>query len=706
MPGPVEHILSMLNIKKRDGPAMPGDIPGEQMQQQMQGPPDPYADLESPEAKKKTVELVNREFKRRLEDRLPFELQWRHNIAMLEGHQYLTPNYYVGSLVEEPLLYWYEQRRVYNHIAPNIEVRIARQQKAIQLPKVKPGGNEQQDVKTAKISDQLIKEVFYDQQIKRKMASIFHWCEATGTVLLKNTWDKEAGAPLEYLNRDPETGLEMPAEAREGDLDATVCPSFEVLPDSPLNADVADVQSMIHSRLYHIDAVKSIWNIDVAPEKTDIIRVMSGTAGAGQLGSIYGMTAQFLGNQKITDNHAIVKEWWERPSRNWPKGRFIIVIADQCVYNGPLPYRNGKNGEYSLPFSKVCCVNRADCFWGKTIVERLIPTQQSYNALRNRKSEYLTSCAIAGWIAEDNSVDFSDLEQNGGSPGYVLKVKPGAGFIPQRIQNPPLPSAFESEEQTLLANFSILSGVSEISRSSAVPAGVKSGIAMEVALEQDETRLAHTVKNFDEFLIDASEQWLRLYQQFVQGPRLLKAAGKNNIVDIMEWTGSDLNADDIMIETVPALAESPAQRRQMVMDLANMGIFAPDFDKGLRQLILETMEMGNWEMADDEEELQFAVADRENQILDQGFAPEQLLEPMLMPEPMPINSYDDDLLHIKRHNIKRLSVEYEELKAQNPSVNMAYDLHVMLHQQRLMARMAPPPVLDTGEEGEPEPPAA
>jgi len=702
----VDNIFSMLRIKPRDAPSqMPQEGPEQQQAMQMQQTNDPYADLDSPEARAQAAEMVNTDFKRRLEERLPFELQWRHNIAMLEGHQYLLPNYYTGTLVDEPLMYWYEQRRVFNHIAPNIEVRIARLQKATQLPKASPGGNEQQDLKTAKISDQLVKETYYDQKIKRKMGAVYHWNEATGTVLLKNTWNTDDGPAFDYQQADPETGMLNDKQQREGDLDASICPSFEVLPDSPLNVDLMDVHSLIHSRLYHVDAIKSIWGIDVAAEKNDIIRVMSGTAGAGQIGTIYGMTSQFMGDQKITDHHAIVKEWWERPSKKWPKGRFIVVIADQCVHNGPLPYINGKDGQRTLPFSKVTCITRPDCFWGKTVVERMIPTQQSYNALRNRKAEYLTNCAMGGWIVEEGSVDIDDLEQNGGSPGYILRVKQGATFAPRRIENPPLPSAFESEEQTLLSEFSILSGVSEISRSSAVPAGVKSGIAMEVALEQDETRLSHTVKNVEEFLLDAAEQWLRLFQQYVKGQRLLKAVGKNRMVDILEWTGSDLSADDVILETVAALSESPAQRRQMVIDLSNMGVFAPDFDKSAKQQILETLEMGSWDQIDDEEELQYGVADRENRKLEEGISPEMLLNPMAPFEPLPVNSYDDDVLHIKRHNLYRLTVDYEEKKAENPTINMAFDLHVALHAERLAARMAPP-VVPGQEEEEDLPPAA
>src|SRR5690606_38607053 len=99
---------------------------------------------------------------------------------------------------------------------------------------------------------------------------------------------------------------------------------------------------------------------------------------------------------------------------------------------------------------------------------------------RNRKAEYLSACAIGGWIVEENSiVDMADLEASGNAPGYICRYRAGAS-PPQRTTNPPLPSAFETEEQTLLTEFSILSGVSEVSRQSNAPPGVKSGVAMSL----------------------------------------------------------------------------------------------------------------------------------------------------------------------------------------------------------------------------------
>lgn len=81
---------------------------------------------EVPHYKEDLVDLVDREFKRRQDERKAFELQMRLNLAFYEGNQYLEINTAANSLVEQPVLTDYSEREVFNNIAPNIETRISK----------------------------------------------------------------------------------------------------------------------------------------------------------------------------------------------------------------------------------------------------------------------------------------------------------------------------------------------------------------------------------------------------------------------------------------------------------------------------------------------------------------------------------------------------------------------------------------------------
>ena len=57
---------------------------------------------EETETEESLVDLVDKEFKRREEERRPFELQWQLNIAFVEGNQYCDINPATMAIEEIP----------------------------------------------------------------------------------------------------------------------------------------------------------------------------------------------------------------------------------------------------------------------------------------------------------------------------------------------------------------------------------------------------------------------------------------------------------------------------------------------------------------------------------------------------------------------------------------------------------------------------
>jgi hypothetical protein len=351
-------------------------------------------------------------------------------------------------------------------------------------------------------------------------------------------------------------------------------------------------------------------------------------------------------------------------------------------YSDSLPYRIGEDEAPALPFTKTACITRAGCFWGKSVVERMIPLQRRYNAVRNRKAEFLNRAAIGQWTAEAGTVDMDYMEENAGSPGAIIEHTRGSN-PPRPVQQASLPQEFETEVTLLMQEFSIVSGVSELSRQSNAPTGVKSGVAMQLALDQDDTRLSTTSSNIANALVEDGKIWLRLYKQFAKGPRLLRNVGKNNVVEVYDWTASDIKSDDVIIEPYSAMADSPAQRRQMVFDLIESGLLSEGaYSKEVRAKVLEMIDMGNWEALDDADELHISKAERENLSMKQG--------QMTLPA-----QYDDHMLHTFYHNNLRLSVEYEQLVAANPIIGEMFEDHIQIHmiglQEIAMQQMAMAP---------------
>ena len=79
---------------------------------------------------------------------------------------------------------------------------------------------------------------------------------------------------------------------------------------------------------------------------------------------------------------------------------------------------------------------------------------------------------------EDGAVDTDDLSEEGLSPGKVLVYRQGFK-APEMMSENQLPPDFKDEEEKLLNEFVIISGVSDVA-SSKENATVTSGTALEI----------------------------------------------------------------------------------------------------------------------------------------------------------------------------------------------------------------------------------
>lgn len=618
------------------------------------------------------VSFIDEEFSRRQRERLHYELQWQLNINFIEGNQYCDIDPYRMSIEEINKLYDWQEREVYNQIAPVVETRVARLSNMKPILKARAPTHRAEDIRSARVSSQLLRNIYYEQGVKEQIQEMLTWAETTGTCFLKHIWNNQKGPVVGYAQIYKADDVGGEEEVRhefihEGDLETIVVPPHEVFPDSNFRNDVKDCKSIIHARAIHVDDIEEYWGVKVDPEPSSSLKLQKSikTSLGGGFGHYFTSTE--------LKNHAIVKEYWEFPSKKFPEGRLITVSNGKLLFEGHLQYPVGDHEELIIPFDRIVSIRRPGIFWGRCVVDRLIPVQRRYNALRNRKAEFLNRVAIGQYIVEDGSVDLDDMEANVGQPGYITVYNRGFN-PPAQVRNQQLPQAFETEEAALLQEINVFSGTSDLSRQSKAPPGVKSGVAMSIALEQDDTRLSAVAKNLEHFLVRCGQKWLRFYQQFAAGVRVLKAVGEDNVVEYIQWTGSDISSDDVIVEPFSALAESPAQRRQMVFDLLASGLFHNEqgmLDNSMKSKIFEMIDLGNWESADSEHQLHVAKADRQNMSMSQM-------------QPQPVMPYDDHIVHIQRHNKHRLTVEYEELMARNPLIEQIFQEHVAQHLMFLM----------------------
>lgn len=569
----------------------------------------------------KIVAEITADFKKRQEARRPVELNWRLNMNFVVGNQFAQISS-KGDIEESGKEYFWQEREVYNHIAPILETRLAKLGRVKAKAQVRPATSDDEDVASASLATKLIDAVCKENDFSSQLALANSWSEITGSAFFKVTWDAEKGH-----------ALDASGEIKEGDVTITLCPPFEIFPEDIAITDIDKQSSIMHAKVLTTKEVKRIWGKDVKGGEVNVFSFDNAQVGGG-----FGYTASVpkIVSEKREDSVTVIEKY-EAPTHDYPNGRLIIVAGDTLLYQGDMPYLNGEDGTRGYPFAKQVCIDNLTNFFGTSVVERIIPVQRAYNTVKNRKHEFMNRMAVGVMAVEDGSVDTDDLEEEGLPPGKVVVYRQGS-TPPIMLSPTQVPSEFSREEEKLLNEFVMISGVSEVTTYSQVPANVASGTAISLLLEQDDTRIALTADSLRESIKRISKQVLRLYRQFAKVPRVKRITGDNGDVEIASFCAGNIDSEDIVFDTISDIEDTLSARRAMVYDLLKLGLFADENGKlnaSTKARLFEILGFGNWEDGRSNDEIHRKKALKENMELEK--------------KDVPVDVYDDHALHIAEH---------------------------------------------------------
>ena len=580
------------------------------------------------ERERALVREVTEKFAERQKQRRMLERGWELNMNFLSGNQYvdITP---AGELEEEQPRYYWQCREVFNHIAPAIDTRCAKLAQVRPVMSVRAATGEEGDMRTAKISSNVLRSVLEECSFDETMARAAVWSETCGTSFYKVLWDASA-------------------RGGEGGVCIAAVPPFEIYPEDLSCERVEDQPSIIHARAMPVAEISERYGIKAAPEKAEFPLAPYAAASnfAGGLGR---------GALPVREDCALVIEYYEKPTRAYPKGRFLAVAGGRLAYEGELPYCNGEAGERGYPFAKQCALEFSGAFFGGSIIDRMIPVQRAFNAVKNRKHEFLNRLTAGVLAVEDGSVDTEELIEEGLPPGKVLVYRQGAP-APKMLAPDSLPSEFQQEEERLLDEFILVSGVSELSSTTQNRTHVTSATGLQLLIELDDTRLAVTTDSIRRAVKKVGRQVLRLMRQFAGKRRLMRMTGEGKKVEMYYFSSADISSDDVVFETENEGAVSPSRRRSLIYEMYDKGLFAGEdgsVPEETRERVLDALGFGGLDSARGLKPLHRNKAAEENLRLAEG-------------EEVRADFYDDDDAHISEHTRFLLSDEFaagEETKA-------------------------------------------
>ena len=496
------------------------------------------------------VKEVEQDFERRQKERVRLERQWELNMNFYANNQYcgLTSR---GEITEEDKDFYWQSRAVYNHITPLIEMRLAKFSKVTPVLTVKPSDDDDDEISNAKMGERLINYAFRQKNIESVIKDGTTWSEICGTSFYKVMWDNEGGKKIGEVNGK---------DIYEGDIKVVVVPPFEIFPDSLYTESINEQRSIIHARAMNVEEVYERYGVEVEGKDIDVFCLTKDST-----------VKKYNGTQlNVKHNNTIIIERYELPTQKYPNGRLVIVAGGKLLYYGELPYLNGENGRRTYPFIKQVSCSISGSFFGVSIIERLIPLQREYNAVKNRKHEFLNRLSMGIITVEDGSMDTDDLVDEGLSPGKVLIYRQGSN-PPTILNETAVPDSFSEEEDKLLKEFSLISGVTDVLAGNKLTT-VSSGTAFQLLIEQSNERLTVTAENIRNSYLLIAKHILRLYRQFVRGVRTVKEVDSFSQVKMYYVDQKSMTSDDVVLESENELLLTPLQKKEAIMSLYQSGL--------------------------------------------------------------------------------------------------------------------------------------
>ncbi len=590
------------------------------------------------------------ELEKRKEERRSFELQWRLNSAFLAGRQNCDVNPYSGNVEELRPVYDYEERGVFNKIAPLMETRLANLKGVKFDVAVKPFSDESEDHDKAEVESKLLRYIYKRDCFDEKKNTLLEWSEITGTAFVLSGWNSRAGRPCAVDENGEPT-------AYEGELYSTLLTAYEVYPENLYRQRMDEQNSVIIEQVLSAKEIYDLFGIECVGRDIETVALTPSPVIQGGIPTDGGYVRSRESERVVT--------YFERPNRTHPDGVMCVIAAGKPVYLSSLPYDD-------IPLSVFRAKENAGQFFGKSVIEDLIPLQRAYNGCKNKMHDYISTLAANSLLVEEGSVDVEEMEENGTAPGAPIVYKKGY-CAPIPLSHESIPPQLYAECEQLVRDMEYVAGVSQLMVVGSTSVGVTSGTAINSLREIDSTRMALTAENIREGVLSMAKTWLSICRQFCKAGKVLSITGANDMSEVLTWCAEDINSFDVYFETENELKYSEQEQKEAFLRAYNMGLFADEDGKvpsRFKQRAVNLMHIGDYDSLMSEGELQSKRAKRENNLLLSGVIPET-------------DVFDNDEIHIDEHRRFALQMKYDALKRRRPDLAEAFERHCAEHAERV-----------------------
>jgi len=609
LPGAPTLKARVLALKKQNNTGMPGSFASgnlnltnkEDLTLDHEGNQWSVDPKEQPEEAVRIYNFVREQFDTAYRARQEMELEWAQALAFFEGRQWFRINSQTRNLVQLQNPAEANRYVTVNKMRPLIDgvvgklTQVAPDCRAVPLsynPKDQSAADEANF-----IAGHYTRKFDRETQTKERV----RWACVIGTSFVKVYWNakSEVVMPLRDLSNGEITAYEsLPL----GDVEEEIVPCFNILLDPTAQRD-HDIRWIIHASVKPLswfvdnygEAGKAVRADAIAGQNAGYVDAyLEGANGSGN-GWVQPSSAR-LNNVDSKKHAAIVYEYWEKPTAQYPEGRYIVSTNKALLYAGDWPYKKKDD----FPFIPLRWQPRSGTPYGHSLGFDLCPLQQSYNRIYSRALEQFEQnkdyvmverLSRVGADAFDQSAE--DIDDKG---RIYRKIYYDRGSHPPQIQRAPGISAdLFPFLQVLEKDMMDVAGLHDVSQGQAA-AGTP---AESVKLLQRADNTQHSFIRADiEASIARIKEWeIALVDQFAVAPFIGSVDDqvnpKNEIQQGIITFDSIRDGGQYRVVYIPGSSqrESDDQKLQKIVLLRQMGLFGDPQDPDTNALVIRMLQL-------------------------------------------------------------------------------------------------------------------
>ena len=346
-------------------------------------------------------------------------------------------------------------------------------------------------------------------------------------------------------------------------------------------------------------------------------------------------------DDRVFKNYAIVKEWYAKPTREYPRGRMVVTANGVVLFKlDQSPYFD-EDKEYWHPYTHTKYLNIPANFHGRTPftdgveIQRAINTHYALIELNNQRTA--TPHVMVPFQAGVHKGTFS------GKPGTIWRYKfnpqfPGAK--PEILEGKGMPRDVFGLLEILKSELSRVLGVHDVLKGDKI-SGINTFSSLELLREEANKNMSGIIRRFERGVERGCIRKLVLIQKNLIKNRpdftaRLQTYSKDvTAIQIDSFTGADLKGNHSVRVVAQSIApKSIAAKRGALIEAAQYGIFSFEGNPSAQAKAAELLDVP----FETNVSVHISRAENENDKLKQGIQQATVFET------------DNHQLHLEEHN--------------------------------------------------------